>query len=100
MNKWLISGLLFVLSHAVIAQQENTTGNIGGIGGTGTNEDITGGIGGTGIRDMERPEMLERPALLDSREALDNLRGADAADIMDESPILDLPDLETPEATP
>ena len=80
------------------AQQEET---IGGIGGTGSQEEdgIIGGIGGTGVRDMERPEFLERPELLDSREALDDLLDSGAAgSILDgtegmESPDMDLPDL-------
>ncbi len=100
MNKILLSGFLLMISHSSPAQQEETTGNIGGIGGTGTNEDITGGIGGTGIRDMERPEILERPELLNSREALESIMDADTGDIFDGSPSLEVPDMETPETTP
>ncbi len=93
-----VLGAWLLVSLELQAQQEET---IGGIGGTGSQEEggIIGGIGGTGMRDMERPEMLERPELLDSREALDDL--IEAGDIneavdLDRPSSDDLPETQTP----
>lgn len=88
---------LFVVSMTAIAEVED--GAIGGVGGTGAQEDeeIIGGIGGTGVRDMERPELLERPDLLDARDILDDIKG-DGVGNEDASP--DLPDVDRPESQP
>ncbi len=71
---------------------------IGGIGGTGADEEIIGGIGGTGIRDMERPERLERPDLLEDRDILEDILGdVEATNPIDDAPnASDLPDTEVP----
>ena len=56
-----------MLSCTALAAQEDAP--VGGIGGTGAQEETPvgiGGIGGTGIRDMERPELLERPEILEN----------------------------------
>ena len=52
----------------------------------GAQEDITGGIGGTGIRDMERPELLERPEIFESHESLEDVfePAGDLGDLMDQ----------------
>lgn len=89
---------LFILSlTAPWALAEVEESPIGGIGGTGAQEDeeITGGIGGTGVRDMERPELLERPEALDIRDIIDNdeiISGGDQ--------LPDRPDPEMPEVQP
>lgn len=54
-------------------------------------EDIIGGIGGTGLRDMERPELLERPEL--ELDGFDN--GAMSPDFEMDAPTETIDDMET-----
>lgn len=50
-------------------------------------EEIIGGIGGTGLRDMERPEMLERPEF-DTDDILDGSSSLeDVSDVIDDNEI-------------